>query len=345
MFSRKIGLVFGLLLLVSVVARGAEPLPGMYTVNYKMLFLFHPLMADFDLQLGRHLRKDVKLEDQKVMQNVQAQMTALNKGAMKAIAELQRKIELLQVDLDNLDYRKKGLVESRLADTAGKKAGARPLPPSLKKLEAGLAVASEPWKVVQAAKDELQKEIDALRKAQSEAYDSVYDPMYLSRSESEARVGRAIREIDGLLENYSRQHGNAVIVDADFVTTATPPQEFRSTLENCSNYLTIGLRQKLLDFDLTLREEIPPLYAQSSESRDMYVQAMVQPKKLDEMVSRTVSKMPWVQAALATRGRLLLVGGDQADITVEILRGLFAAHKVKDDVAKRILELVPEYGK
>lgn len=303
----------GVLLAVIGAATVAGAVPPVFTVDYKLLFLLHPKMAEFDLTLGRHLKPGVKVYDQATRDALAKEMETLNVEAKKAVeAQQQVIVKLSQEQVEG------GL---RVAPTASQTA------PMLL------------WEAEQARKAELQKRIDEARRVQEEALDRVFDPMYLPRSESRAVIEAVLSEIDAELERVSEAKGGALILDADFVRAAPVPTRYHATINPSLDLVDIGLRQSLLEYNFAT-EKMPELYTKRPELQLKFAEAMHRLKGFESGIATTLSRYPGVAAALGARGRLILAGGKQHDLTREILGEMYKKNRVREDVASRILDLV-----
>lgn len=300
------------LLTVGSVSVAIGAIPPVYTVDYKLLFLFHPKMAEFDLTLGRHLKPGVKTFDPGSREALSREMERLNVEAKKTVEAQQQLIA--QWTQEQLE----GGMHSNPS------ASASPV----------LLLETEKKR-----KAELQARIDSAKRIQEEALDRVFDPMYLSRDESRSIMEGVLTEIDTELERMSQVRGGALILDADFVEATPVPRRFHPSAIPCLDLVDIGLRQSLLDHDFT-PGQMPVLYTQRPELQLKFAEAMQRLKGFEDGVATTLSRYPGVAAVLGARGRLILAGGKDQDLTREVFAELYRKHQIRPEVAAKILELV-----
>jgi len=302
--------------------------PGIYKVDYKLVFLLHPMMAEFDLTLGRFLRNDVNLKDGNVLNKLGAQMAEANALAQKNLAEIQKQIDQAILDLQKIEREKNITFEVATG-----------------------ANASEAL-LFKKKKEEAEKKIADLRQKQADIQDGVFDPMYISRKKTVEKVNEILKQIDSVLQKFSQEKNGALIVDSNFVRNPNRYTTYHPSPEACFSFLSIGLRQDLLEFNSSMAEEMRAKYNEP-EMQKVFAQTMGKDyqKKLEDAMNQasyfhtafatTLTKYPGIGAVLGNRGRLFLAGGENIDITKEILEEIYKMNNVKEDVAKRILQLVP----
>lgn len=313
---------FGVLVVVFGMAASASAIPPMYTVDYKLLVLLHPKMAEFDLTLGRHLKPGVQVSDQKTRDALAREMEALNVEAKKTVDLQQQVIAKLSQEQSEAG----AAMRSRVIDVKPGSTASAALPVVM-------------WEEEQKRRAALQKRIDDARHLQEEALDRVFDPMYLTRAESQAIIDGALAEVDGLLERLSEEKGGALILDADFVRGAPVPVRFHPAVSPCLDLVNIGLRQSLLEYDFS-NDKMPDLYTKRPELQAKFAEAMQRMKGFESGIATTLSHYPGVAAALGARGRLILAGGKQQDLTRQVLGDLYKKYQVRDEVTSKLLGLV-----
>ncbi len=302
-------------------AQGAAAgLPVMYSIDYKMTLALHPLMANYDLVLGRHLRGEIAFHDTKVMNEVNARINQLNAAAQPRIKSLQKKFDLLAIERSKVGERMQAMVGQANA-------------------ERGTFDQVQTNKAQKGKIADLDRQMVEIQAQMQAAQDEVLDPIYLTRAQSKERINQALTEIDHLLANISAQRGGAIIIDRDFVRpTPLQSQQINTAATVGADPLSINLFQKVLTGDLVAR--IPEVYQKDPELQRYAAQMRAQMATgFDRNVATQMSKAP-LYAAIPATGRLFLVGGEQADLTRQVITEIYRQHNVRTEVAQRILAAI-----
>ncbi len=317
----------------NIQAANSNPsFPGIFAVDYKLLFLLHPFMVDFDLLVGRHLRSDVNLKDGKVLEKLSKEIASLNSGAKKKVEDIQRHIDSCYREIEKLEKERKSAFEGPVNSSA-----------------------SSPILKIDSEIRERNLQIDRFKKKQTEITDSVFDPMYISRAESQNRINAALMQIDATLNKFSQAKEGALIVDSNYIRCPNTYNNFHPAPEACFNFLSIGLKQDLLEFNPSpgdMGEKMRANYLKP-EMQKVFSEIIGKDfqKKLEETMNKTsyfntafattLTKYPGIAPILGTKGRLFLAGGNNIDISKEILAEIFKINKVREEIADKILNLLP----
>jgi|GEM_PF-1476191 len=316
-----LALFLAIFLSAGISVRGQTPVPGMFTVDYKLLVALHPSMANFDLVLGRHLRTDIPFQDQEGMAKLSREINALS---VKARAEADK----IQKDIDKLLLQKADL-ENRMSHNVVEF-----------HQEKGTLTGASTQKIQGQKLGEVAQRVAALHEQQNKVWDDVMNPLYLPRPQSHQLVEKALAEIDSFLDEASRSHGGAMIIDRDFVRVQVPSTSIPQAHTTGADPLSIRLFQSLLQTDLV--GKVPEFYLKNPDLQ-RYAGTMRQQmeQSFDRNVAAQISKAPLFETVLGMRGGLFLTGAERADLTRSILTQIYQKHKIKTDVAQRILALVP----
>ncbi|MEW6708948.1 MAG: hypothetical protein AB1403_03925 [Candidatus Riflebacteria bacterium] len=293
--------------------------PPMYTVDYKLLVGLHPKMGSYDIVLERHLRSDINFSDSNRLNELNLQIASASMQANQRIEELQRDLDRLLAEKAKVENRMTGVVEfdeelGRYDGDSSRKHQAR----KISEIEMDIVA--------------VQAKIDAI-------WDNVMNPLYLSRQQSRKIVESVLAEIDLMLEQFSTQLGNAVIVDRDFLGSQMQADKVTSVPSVGADPLSIRLYQSLLHSDLV--GDVPDAYKRDPELRK-YASQMRRDieDSFDRNISMQISKQPLYGNLPGFRGRLFLAGAQNLDITRQVLEKIFVKHAVKADIAARILAQV-----
>ncbi|MBF0408297.1 MAG: hypothetical protein HQM10_13185 [Candidatus Riflebacteria bacterium] len=296
----------------------AEKLPPTVTVDYKLLFLLHPLMAEFDWSLGRHIKKDIDMANSVSLSKLNSQMNQLNDKAKSNCAIIEKEIEKVTLEIAKIEQ-----------------SGNLPLATTPAALDLNEILGK-----IKAKKKELLAKIEGLKAERDKHMDSVFDPMYLSREESQKISNKAIKEIDAILEKFSSENENALIIDKAFLPQRKVTESYFPTVESCTNLLNIGLKQTLLEFNMKLPVPEKSIYANDPETLKKFEGTLSRKKEFEKFISTVLSKYPAVNSILGLDSRLFLIGGKNNDITSKILKEILISYKVSESITEAILSIV-----
>ena len=183
------------LLALILIAFSASATPPMYTVDYKLLVGLHPRMGGYDLVLERHLRSDINFADSDQLNRINMKIASSSFEANRQVEKLQRQMDRLQLEKAKIENRMTGVVVEFDKD--------------LGKFEGDSSRKHQARKISDIDRDiaVVQAKIDLI-------WDKVMDPLYLSKGQSRKIVDSVLSEIDLMLEQFSTQLGNAVIIDS-----------------------------------------------------------------------------------------------------------------------------------
>ncbi|MFZ2961272.1 MAG: hypothetical protein WA705_30725 [Candidatus Ozemobacteraceae bacterium] len=299
----------------------AGGLPGMFTVEYKLLLALHPYMSNFDIVLGRHLRSDVNYKDPTALSEINKKINALSVKAGEQTPAIQKEIDKLRLQISDIQQRSQSIIGVANAERGG--------------------FTGQNTQQIQKAKiSELERQVLALEEKREAVSEATLDPLYLSRAQSRERINQALTQIDAILEAFSRQRGGAIIVDRDFVRVQIPAQHIPSVQEAGADPLTIALYQSLLEADFI--GKVPPRYLSDPELRP-YANKMVTQLagSFDRGVAGQIARAPLSAKLLGIRGRLFLTGTSGTDLTREILAEIFRQNRIPNEISQRILAQIP----
>lgn len=297
-----------------------QSIPGIFTVDYKLLLALHPSMSNFDLVLGRHLRSDVSFQDMNNLNEQNKKMNALNSQIKKKVDEIQKEIDKLLLQKGDIEKRVLGNVIEYNSEQR--------------------KYTSQETRAIQEKKiSEYDKKILELESKKTELFDSVLDPLYITRQQSNDRINKALAQIDSVLQNLSRQHGGAMIIDRDFTRVMTAPKSVHQSHEAGADPLSIRVFQAILEMKLT--PNIPDIYLNKPELRQLANRAKTDLEaSFDKNVAAQISKSPQFNAALSQWGRFFLVGAEKADLTKLALDEIYKLNNINPDFARRIISQV-----
>ncbi|MBF0544236.1 MAG: hypothetical protein HQM08_07380 [Candidatus Riflebacteria bacterium] len=319
----KLKTVFGaafLFVLLSFGVSFAQNLPPTLTVDYKLLFLLHPLMAEFDWSLGRHIKPEIDLTHTAKLDKINLEMGEINVQAKAECANIQKEIDKLLVQIE-----KAGKTGNISIDSTNASA-----PPGLE----------QTIEKTQIQKKDLIAKIEALKIKRDQIMDSVFDPMYISRDRSREIQKKALKEIDKILQRISNENGGALIIDSSFIRDSEPPKSFYPSTEACTNLLSVGLRQTLLDKEFKVGFPPDSPYYNASETMKKFASSMNRQEDFKIAVSTILAKYPGVRNILGTEGRFFLVGNESSDVTLKVLGEILQQNHVKDTIASSVIELL-----
>jgi len=315
---KKILFAFFCLLGFTLHAQGVHP--GLYTVDYKLLLALHPKMASYDMVLERHLRSDINFADMERLNAINLQVASLSIEANRRVEKLTRELDKISIELSRIENRMSGNILE--------------FDEEKKQFQGDNTRRSQQIKItqLQAKKRELDNQIVKI-------WDDVMNPLYLNRAQTRQIVDGVINEIDLLLENFSRQLGGAVILDSDYQAIQFAPERITSSPAVGAGPLSVRLYQSLLNSDLI--GDVPDLYKKDPELA-RYASGMRRDIEaaFDRNIATQISKSPLYSKVPEIRGRLVLAGAQNLDLTRKVLEAVFQKHAVKADIASRILSQI-----
>lgn len=315
---KRVLLAFFCLISFSLYAQGAHP--GLYTVDYKLLLALHPKMANYDMVLERHLRSDINFADMERLNAINLQVASMSIEANRRVEKLTREIDKIAIELSRIENRMSG----NILEFDDEK----------KQFQGDNTRRSQMIKItqLQAKKREIDNQIIKI-------WDDVMNPLYLTRTQSKQIVEGVINEVDLLLENFSRQLGGAIILDSDYQSVQFAPERITSSPAVGASPLSVRLYQSLLNSDLV--GNVPDLYKSDPELA-RYASGMRRDIEaaFDRNIATQISKSPLFSKVPEIRGRLVLAGAQNLDLTRRVLEAVFQKHAVKADIASRILSQI-----
>lgn len=315
---KRILVILSLLLTAGLNAQTTNS--GLYTVDYKLLLALHPKMASYDMVLERHLRSDLNFADMEKLNAINMQVASLSIEANRRTEKLTRDLDKIAIELSRIENRMSG---NTLEFDEEKK-----------QFDGDNTQRSQIVKItqLQAQRREIENQI-------VKVWDDVMNPLYLTKGQTKQIVDGVISEIDLLLENFSRQLGGAVILDSDYQSVQFAPQRITSSPAVGASPLSIRLYQSLLNSDLI--GDVPDVY-KSDPELSRYASSMRSDIEaaFDRNIATQISKSPLLSNVPEIRGRFVLAGAQNIDITRKVLESLFQKHAVRADIASRILSQV-----
>lgn len=310
-------MVFFLIVGISAAVFAA---PAMYSVDYKLLVALHPQMANYDMVIERHLRPDVNFADMDRLNAINMQIASLSMQAYQRAEKLMQDLDRVNLDLARMDDRMLGKVVE--FDT------------EKQQFQGDNTRRSQAQKLaqLQAQRSEIENQI-------VKVWDEVMNPLYLSRAQSKQIVESVLSEIDLMLEGMSRQLGGALIIDSDYQAVQLAPEKITAAPVVGADPLSIRLYQSLLNSDLV--GDVPDVYKRDPEL-SRYASAMRKDieDSFDRNIAMQISKSPLFGKATGVRGRMVLAGGQDFDLTRQAVENIFKKHGVRADIASRILALI-----
>ena len=315
---KRILVIISLLLTVCLNAQTANS--GLYTVDYKLLLALHPKMASYDMVLERHLRSDINFADMERLNAINMQVASLSIEANRRVEKLACDLDKVAIELSRVENRMSG----NILDFDDDK----------KQFDGDNTRRSQIVKITQlkAQQREIENQIVKI-------WDEVMNPLYLTKAQTKQIVDGVINEIDLLLENFSRQLGGAVILDSDYQSVQFAPQRITSSPAVGASPLSVRLYQSLLNSDLI--GDVPDVYKNDPElSRYASGMRLDIEAAFDRNIATQISKSPLYSKVPEMRGRFVLAGAQNIDITRRVLDSLFQKHAVRADIATRILSQI-----
>lgn len=293
--------------------------PAMYSVDYKLVIALHPQMGNYDMVIGRHLRNDIDFSDYNVKARVNEEIAKLTKAAQKKSDDIMQKMFELENKISQME-------ESYSQPTD--------YMPDMKRF-AGDNTRKTREKRIEGMKAELKK----LNEENIKIWDDVMNPMYYTREQSNRIVTGVLNEIDLILNDISIKRGGALIIDSDYQAIQTAPTKIGSVPAIGGDPLSIRLYQSLISANVI--PELPGVYKTDPELAQYASFARKDMEEsFDKNISTQISKSPLFSAVPGVRGRLVLVGNTDFDLTLEVVEKIFIKHGIRNDVATRILNLI-----
>ncbi len=294
--------------------------PAMYFVDYKLLVAMHPKMGNFDMVLERHLRSDINFADMDQLNAVNMQVASLSMQAHQRVETLMRDLDRVDLELAKIEEKVTGQT-SEFDNERGRFQGDN-------------TRQAQQTKIAQ-----LQGQRQQIDGKIVQVWDEVLNPLYLSRAQSKQIVESVLAEIDLMLEAMARQLGGAVIMDSDYQAMPIIPQKVTSAPVVGADPLSIRLYQALLNSNLV--GDVPEFYKRDPQLAQ-YASAMRRDieQSFDRNIAGQISKSPLFGLAVRPRGRMVLAGGQNLDLTRQALEQIFKKYAVRADIAARILALI-----
>lgn len=309
-----------LLLVFAGMLSSLAAMPPMYSVDYKLLVGLHPKMGSYDIVLERFLRPDINFADGN-------QLDQINLRIASASVEANRRVEELQRQIDRFLY-EKSRIENKMTGTM------------LEYNEEMGQFAGDSSRKHQARKiTEIDRDIATVQAKIEKIWDEVMNPLYLGRQQSKKIVESVLGEIDLMLQQFSTQLGNAVIIDSDYLGEQLQTVQFAGAPSVGADPLSIRLYQSLLQSDVA--GKVPEPYLRDPELRK-YASQMRRDMEdsFDRNISMQISRQPLYGKVPGLRGRFILAGPQNLDITRQVLEKIFVKHAVRPEIAARILSQV-----
>ena len=292
--------IYLLLLLLSCVIPSYSA-PAMYSVDYKLCIALHPLMGNYDIVLGRHLRNDVNFDN-----------FATEKAVDAKIQELSVKAEEQSSQIRSQLYK----METELATLEGK---------------ADLSNASYAKKI-----NSLKQQIASLEAKNQQIWDDTLNPRYYTREQSNQIVANVLKEIDSIIQDFSRKLGGAIIIDSDYQAIQSIPKRITEVRSAGTSPLAVKIYQSVLNasprIDVEKAFEHSPDLAMYRASYNRFYD-----EDLDKNIIAQISRSPLYGATPGISGRLVLVGSKDFDLTLQVIEKILQKHRVKQDTINRIL--------
>lgn len=279
--------------------------PAMYSVDYKLLICLHPLMAMYDPVYGQFLRSDINFTDLKAYESVSKQIVKNSQKAMEQTEEIDKKLTALIVELEKL------------------------------------RMTPREWENPQSAKTQkalsLNQQIENLNAKKDAIWENVMSPKYISKKQSDVIINQVLNEIDSQLINLSKELGGALIIDSDYQAIQLQPKSITDLKVAGGTPMSIRLYQDVLNFEMP---EILPMYSDIPENVAAYKKMVME--GLESDIAKVISKSPLYGAIPGLRGRMVLVGSRDFDLTNKVLERIFKSHRVKPDIANKILQQISQ---
>lgn len=294
--------------------------PAMYFVDYKLLVALHPKMGNFDMVLERHLRSDINFANMDQLNAINLQVASLSMQAHQRVETLMRDLDRIDLELAKIEEKMSGQI-SGFDNERGQFQGDN-------------TRRAQQTKIAQL--HEQRRQIDGKI---VQIWDEVLNPLYLSRAQSKQIVEGVLSEVDLMLEAMARQLGGAVIMDSDYQAMPIIPEKVTSAPVVGADPLSIRLYQSLLNSNLV--GDVPDLYKRDPQLAQ-YASAMRRDieQSFDRNIAGQISKSPLFGQIIRPRGRMVLAGGQNLDLTRQMLEQIFKKYAVRADVASRILALI-----
>ncbi len=308
------------ILVVLFAAVASAAVPPMYFVDYKLLIALHPKMGNYDMVLERHLRSDINFADMERLNTLNLQIASLSTAAHQRVEKLMQDLDRVELELAKIDEHMTGQITEFDSNRQQFKGDNTRRGQTAKAAQ------------LQTQRQEIDSQI-------AKVWDEVMNPLYLSRAQSQQIVESVLGEIDLMLEGMSRQLGGAVIVDSDFQAMQPLPEKITAAPAVGADPLSIRLYQSLLSSNLV--GDVPDIYKRNPELAQ-YASAMRRDieQGFDRNIAMQISKSPLFGHAVGLRGRLVLAGGQNHDLTRQVLENVFRKYGVRADIAGRILALI-----
>lgn len=293
---------------------------GMFSVDYKLLIALHPKMANYDMVIERHLRSDLDFTNMEKLNDVNMKIASLSIDANRKAEKVMRDYDRVSAELAKIENRMSGnLLE---------------FDQERKQFQGDNTQKSQLVKMTQ-----LKAQLRGYDEQIVKIWDDVMNPLYLSRSQSRQIVESALAEIDLILEGLSRQMGGALIIDSDYQGVQFAPDRVTAAPVVGAPPLSIRLYQSLLNS--TLIGDVPDVYKKDPEL-SMYASGMRKDIEdaFDRNVAMQISKSPLFGKTAGIRGRMVLAGGKNMDLTRQVVENLFKKYAVRADIANRILSQI-----
>lgn len=294
--------------------------PQIYFVDYKLLVGLHPRMGGYDIVLERFLRSDINFADSN-------ELNEINLRIASASMEANRKVEELQRQLDRF-FSEKSRIENIMS---GRKVEFNE---DLGRYDGDGSRKQRNRKIA-----EIDRDIEGIERKIEKIWDEVMNPLYISRQQSKKVVRSVLDEIDLMLQQFSTQLGNAMIIDSNYLGQELQPQRVSGAPSVGGDPLSIRLYQSLLNSDLI--GDVPEPYRRDPELR-AYASRMRADieESFDRNIAMQISKQPLYGKLPGFRGRFILAGPSNLDLTRQVLEKIFLKHGVRQDIAARILAQV-----
>lgn len=293
---------------------------GMYSVDYKLLIALHPKMANYDMVIERHLRSDLDFANMEKLNDVNMKIASLSIDANRKAEKVMREYDRVAAELAKIENRMSGnLLE---------------FDQERKQFQGDNTQRSQLVKIAQLKSQQRGYEEQIIK-----IWDDVMNPLYLSRAQSRQIVEASLAEIDLILEGLSRQMGGALIIDSDYQGVQFAPDRVTAAPVVGAPPLSIRLYQSLLNS--TLIGDVPDVYKRDPEL-SMYASGMRKDIEdaFDRNVAMQISKSPLFGKTAGIRGRMVLAGGQNMDLTRQVVESLFKKYAVRADIANRILSQI-----
>ncbi len=292
---------FYLILLFLIYVLPSNAAPAMYSVDYKLCIALHPLMGNYDIVLGRHLRNDVNFDDFATEKAVDAKIHELSIKAEEKSSQIRSQLYKMETELATLENK------------------------------------ADPNNTSYTKKiNSLRDQIASLEAQNQQIWDDTLNPRYYTREQSNQIVANVLKEIDSIIQSLSLKLGGAIIIDSDYQAIQPITKRITDIRSAGSSPLAIKIYQSVLNaaprIDIEKAFEHSPDLAMYRASYNRFYD-----EDLDKNIIAQISRSPLFRSTPGISGRLVLVGSKDFDLTTQVVEKILQKYRIKQDTINRIL--------